>query len=215
MSLVYIALGTIIPFPIVASTSVPSDRLSTPSGCAKLEASCAIGWQQNRSVAVHADITPQSSCSHAGSCPAASATTIKNAAVHSRAQHFEVLRYILTANITPHQDTRAGDTPGTEAIAAGSRLSLAVNVPQSTCGTVMMPTTAINACHTRHIREFLARRSVRRAQNTSAERQNAATSAVGRCAGRKPAAATYATYNLFVCCSGVMYTVQLQPCRDG
>jgi hypothetical protein len=82
------------------------------------------------------------------------------------------------------------NTPGNEARAAGIRLWLPVKVPQSTCGTVMMPITAINACHIFHAREFIGSRSVTRAENTSDERQNAATNAGVRYAGKQRATAT-------------------------
>jgi hypothetical protein len=71
-SFVNSARGTIMQFPTVARTTVISDRLMTDSGLTKFVATCAMGWQQNRSVAVHADTAPQTPRQRPESRPEAS-----------------------------------------------------------------------------------------------------------------------------------------------
>jgi hypothetical protein len=53
------ARGIIMQLPVNASSTVVRDRLDTVVGEVKLRASCAMGWQQKRRVAVQAERMPQ------------------------------------------------------------------------------------------------------------------------------------------------------------
>lgn len=84
---------------------------------------------------------------------------------------------------------RSGSAPGTVATAAGTSVAASKKVAQSTCGTVMMPITAIAACHACQRREVGCREPRVRAASIAVEMTHASSSAAGSGCGMCPATA--------------------------